>query len=159
MESARMCTGKIFLSTPSARRANLRHSGAVRWASYFYPRPPRGGRPRLAPHCNYPSRYFYPRPPRGGRRGRFVAPSKAYVFLSTPSARRATPGHRPLLCHWVISIHALREEGDFWWADVPRICIEFLSTPSARRATHQVSGKVPSVGHFYPRPPRGGRPR
>ena len=41
-----------------------------------------------------------------------------------------------------ISIHALREEGDFWWADVPRICIEFLSTPSARRATDAVEAKV-----------------
>ena len=79
-------------------------------------------------------------------------------FLSTPSARRATIA----LCHFVfslgISIHALREEGDF--SDVvkqrvnffisihalreegdaacstsPKSRRRFLSTPSARRAT------------------------
>ena len=79
------------------------------------------------------------------------------VFLSTPSARRATHeldhGQRAQ----VISIHALCEEGDVDRADVPEgvvisihaLCEEgdqelkeqepstatFLSTPSARRAT------------------------
>ena len=33
-------------------------------------------------------------------------------FLSTPSARRATQPFRPNLTEKVISIHALREEGD-----------------------------------------------
>ena len=40
------------------------------------------------------------------------------LFLSTPSARRATNnsyGVRPAL---MISIHALREEGDLWWLAV-----------------------------------------
>ena len=58
------------------------------------------------------------------------------TFLSTPSARRATAlalDGREIL-H--ISIHALREEGDW------------RSLLSAARAKH-----------FYPRPPRGGRPR
>ena len=40
----------------------------------------------------------------GGRRGR--------VFLSTPSARRATPCGQCVVVVGVISIHALREEGD-----------------------------------------------
>ena len=56
-------------------------------------------------------------------------------FLSTPSARRATVA----LCNRnigiLISIHALREEGDL----IVRLSVEssiiFLSTPSARRAT------------------------
>ena len=57
------------------------------------------------------------------------------IFLSTPSARRATrrdgaAGARPN-----ISIHALREEGD-------QHRNEFL----------------PRHADFYPRPPRGGRP-
>ena len=56
-------------------------------------------------------------------------------FLSTPSARRATKsvliGSRGQL----ISIHALREEGD--------------------AAPMKLSGTGPD---FYPRPPRGGRP-
>ena len=34
----------------------------------------------------------------------------------------------------------------------------FLSTPSARRATTRFETKGPYIRHFYPRPPRGGRP-
>ena len=34
-------------------------------------------------------------------------------FLSTPSARRATSAHQGLPTPMIISIHALREEGDF----------------------------------------------
>ena len=36
-------------------------------------------------------RYFYPRPPRGGRPGCAASVVETTVFLSTPSARRATP--------------------------------------------------------------------
>ena len=78
----------------------------------FYPRPPRGG--RHLPSGWFPDlRYFYPRPPRGGRRGPLLKPSESradfyprpprggrrfvmsegncrVIFLSTPSARRAT---------------------------------------------------------------------
>ena len=82
-------------------------------------------------------------------------------FLSTPSARRATPGKRPQAVHGSISIHALREEGDGCKqglshpADISIHALreegdtlhvknlvieaEFLSTPSARRATHCTS--------------------
>ena len=78
-----------FLSTPSARRA-------TRWLCIrampsldFYPRPPRGGRQTYLGHFMVLTN-FYPRPPRGGR------PIKCKgVFQMT-----------------VISIHALREEGD-----------------------------------------------
>ena len=103
------------------------------------------------------------------------------VFLSTPSVRRATHYH----CHRpdrvVISIHALREEGDLMFKNSIDQSPKFLSTPSARRATMQglnliqgknisihalreegdcppESGKYPA-GNFYPRPPRGGRRR
>ena len=34
----------------------------------------------------------------------------------------------------------------------------FLSTPSARRATVDLQRVKPHAKHFYPRPPRGGRP-
>ena len=34
------------------------------------------------------------------------------LFLSTPSARRATKGFRKYATRLMISIHALREEGD-----------------------------------------------
>ena len=102
---------------------------------------------------------FYPRPPRGGRHGYgrnggdngifLSTPSarratigdvlgrKNGQFLSTPSARRATKHIIDTLCPQLISIHALREEGDWrrkWKYGYDGI---FLSTPSARRATNR----------------------
>ena len=56
----------------------------------------------------------------------------------------------------VISIHALREEGD---ATVPardappRISIHALR----EEGDHPTRPYVPAGTHFYPRPPRGGR--
>ena len=123
-----------FLSTPSARRATvlgdkeentheisihaLREEGdaAVILRTSLY-------------------RYFYPRPPRGGRqtghRAGKITPEISihalreegdpvfrgsscfrYLFLSTPSARRATVALFYAPRFTVISIHALREEGD-----------------------------------------------
>ena len=78
---------------------------------------------------------FYPRPPRGGRRRAENVVTADTLFLSTPSARRAT--HPRFCCSGEsgISIHALREEGDAG------------TTISAAKGTY-----------FYPRPPRGGRP-
>ena len=78
----------------------------------FYPRPPRGGRQNCAPRLCRPSRYFYPRPPRGGRRAQRDVYKELCIFLSTPSARRATPHQAEMQNHRGISIHALREEGD-----------------------------------------------
>ena len=57
------------------------------------------------------------------------------VFLSTPSARRATRQRRPGRHQQAISIHALREEGDL-----------------------DEHGGLRRSDDFYPRPPRGGRP-
>ena len=90
--------------------------GPARWfeaLSYFYPRPPRGGRHHGPEGANSPDQDFYPRPPRGGRR-RYGRPESGI--------RR-------------ISIHALREEGDDVWYMRRQIAQIFLSTPSARRAT------------------------
>ena len=77
---------------------------------------------------------FYPRPPRGGRPGVVCSSSTLMIFLSTPSARRATSVHAGRHQPGAISIHALREEGDF-------------------------GGKLAYKMRcdFYPRPPRGGR--
>ena len=79
----------LFLSTPSARRATARQLALRRQLQNFYPRPPRGGRPVLGSAFGF-SFNFYPRPPRGGRRGQRQAQGVTTVFLSTPSARRAT---------------------------------------------------------------------
>ena len=57
-------------------------------------------------------RDFYPRPPRGGRQPFIVQITASSLFLSTPSARRATPPESEGTMQAEISIHALREEGD-----------------------------------------------
>ena len=127
-QKARLC-----LSTPSARRAT---GWRFRWFEvmlYFYPRPPRGGRPvgrqRRPAHSDFyprpprggrprqPARSpsscnFYPRPPRGGRLACKGGKPMKNQFLSTPSARRATERLDEGVGDVVISIHALREEGD-----------------------------------------------
>ena len=100
----------------------------------FNPRPPRGGRPMQAAMA-YGWCYFNPRPPRGGRLAHYASDYSYKKFQSTPSARRATSftlifigtcsyfNPRPprggrllpfkrLVKDRVISIHALREEGD-----------------------------------------------
>ena len=103
-------------------------------------------------------RYFYPRPPRGGRRRSTARCASQDEFLSTPSARRAT--HLVsfgFLWFLQISIHALREEGDFSSRKGRIDSKAFLSTPSARRATAEPGSFFAWSRYFYPRPPRGGR--
>ena len=102
--------------------------------AYFYPRPPRGGR-RAEERWADRVADFYPRPPRGGRRSVCSGRVRPLLFLSTPSARRATVRAR-LFCSYG----------------------RFLSTPSARRATGDRTVLLINVVDFYPRPPRGGRP-
>ena len=80
---------KVFLSTPSARRATSRRGKTRSERGYFYPRPLRGGRLRYT-----------------------GLTEEQKQFLSTPSARRATPAFLPLFRPLGISIHALCEEGD-----------------------------------------------
>ena len=78
---------------------------------HFYPRPPRGGRPEQLRQL-LDVHNFYPRPPRGGRPFRFAFDERTLRFLSTPSARRATLARAVRAVIVDISIHALREEGD-----------------------------------------------
>ena len=148
----------VFLSTPSARRATLQpqqgqrgkpisihalreegdSSGLIssKWMCDFYPRPPRGGR-HFSPLDSLLVVFdFYPRPPRGGRQSSGASASGTTIFLSTPSARRATK--------------CSAQEGTCQMG--------FLSTPSARRATYRLHRSCRVRFDFYPRPPRGGRP-
>ena len=146
----------LFLSTPSARRATFYKDGEVsaEWISIHALREEGDDRAAGTDRTNS---YFYPRPPRGGRRNATVLGAGGNQFLSTPSARRATPlwyGGR--LAHG-ISIHALREEGDLVHDGILDPRNEFLSTPSARRATKSWYSSLMVWEHFYPRPPRGGR--
>ena len=78
-----------FLSTPSARRATEGDNAKVKQWTDFYPRPPRGGRHEVG-NQETSVNDFYPRPPRGGRLATYGRDAKALLFLSTPSARRAT---------------------------------------------------------------------
>ena len=79
------------------------------------------------------------------------------IFLSTPSARRAT--ERPIrqALELSIFIHALREEGDPRRKSRSNLWSIFLSTPSVRRATPSRHFLLRADAYFYPRPPRGGR--
>ena len=122
-----------FLSTPSARRATFFSGGVFYWDEFLSTPSARRATPGLCPDaqagrisihalreegdtskrrrsrttCN-----FYPRPPRGGRQSPCVAFCVFRIFLSTPSARRATDFLLQLGICLLISIHALREEGD-----------------------------------------------
>ena len=147
----------------------------------FYPRPPRGGRPELRHGCRRGCPISIHALREEGDIGKKEDELLPVLFLSTPSARRATRRclslsnrlsnfyPRPprggrhidtsrLPQTYTISIHALREEGDpgigakYFYDHI------FLSTPSARRATHQRRKSIRATGNFYPRPPRGGRP-
>ena len=80
--------------------------------------------------------HFYPRPPRGGRRGP-VRVGDLSDIISIHALREEGDASREggFAVFAMISIHALREEGDHIPAAVQR--------PDE---------------NFYPRPPRGGRP-
>ena len=79
------------------------------------------------------------------------------TFQSTPSARRATGFEVACGLVGFISIHALREEGDYYNAMDDLSQTQFQSTPSARRATPHRPELALTIGDFNPRPPRGGR--
>ena len=147
----------LFLSTPSARRATLVLCISLKEASisihalreegdqscfvedvlhfYFYPRPPRGGRRGHSDNCRLVDAISIHALREEGDLMMLCSSVSAILFLSTPSARRATialvvlgdspcnfyprppRGGRPFPaddegCRKRISIHALREEGD-----------------------------------------------
>ena len=139
-----------FLSTPSARRATCTMRIPTPSMYNFYPRPPRGGRLRVGAHAAHIVD-FYPRPPRGGRLPGADSAGGDSVFLSTPSARRATSREQRVTLSFAISIHALREEGD---KEARNKCLKwqrFLSTPSARRATTE-TGEMYGASPFLSTP-------
>ena len=79
-------------------------------------------------------------------------------FLSTPSARRATGTDRRDLRLLLISIHALREEGDRYADGHYAINQDFYPRPPRGGRPRSLAKPSRSL-YFYPRPPRGGRPR
>ena len=147
----------IFLSTPSARRATQKVAELTkRYNISIHALREEGDHGDLCyimPHDN-----FYPRPPRGGRHTLLMVELRIkiisihalreegdaqievkvfddFLFLSTPSARRAT-----------LPIPSNHLEGEYFYPRPPRggrrsasssmtASSIFLSTPSARRAT------------------------
>ena len=170
-----------FLSTPSARRATTSAGAMPGRSSNFYPRPPRGGRPPPLTGVSENTKISIHALREEGDHDLFHSPGFVYEFLSTPSARRATipvrrtvwlsndfyprpprggrrTGRTTTNFRLLISIHALREEGDDTMWSFMQMGGLFLSTPSARRATSGLRHETLKPHNFYPRPPRGGRP-
>ena len=165
-----------FLSTPSARRRRRGLQSHSR-GRYFYPRPPRGGRPRLG-HTRQTLPDFYPRPPRGERPTLSTLEAESEDILSTPSARRATDFPCGMSSDTADFYPRPPRGGRPPSPSRPLHSPVFLSTPSARatgasprrRARRKISihalreegdlhpaKGVESHVDFYPRPPRGGR--
>ena len=144
-----------FLSTPSARRATqeIYAQGTAVDISIHALREEGDGSTQTG---NTGALDFYPRPPRGGRRPGKLVLDCVYLFLSTPSARRATHHCKILRCSPSISIHALREEGDA--AVYIKRLTEIISI-HALREEGDCCAPTPAMSpcNFYPRPPRGGR--
>ena len=156
--SIRPCI-RLFLSTPSARRATRKRRINHPGLGNFYPRPPRGGRQRL--HRQ-----------RAGGSAISIHALREEGDLHSPAA---------MVLDRTIYIHALREEGDmavlaecccstYFYPRPPRggrreriifapAIDRFLSTPSARRATPKNKKSPDAPNDFYTRPPRGGRPK
>ena len=82
------------------------------WMIYFYPRPPRGGRQLTRLDLGKLSDISIHALREEGDPAEVAEYMRGEVFLSTPSARRATKTGLPQVLHIMISIHALREEGD-----------------------------------------------
>ena len=150
-------------------------------STYFYPRPPRGG--RHAERCDAPNRFkisIHALREEGDTLPSTVA-MPWELFLSTPSARRATLNNSLHTDPLTENFYPRPPRGgrlDLVIGNTPFQL--FLSTPSARRATKQTEAKATetaisihalreegddsrrnggqAVNNFYPRPPRGGRP-
>ena len=154
--------GNEFLSTPSARRATsqcntssnampisihaLREEGDICCQQHSAHRPIsihalREEGDVSAHRWQGIQEHFYPRPPRGGRLNTNIANGFAGVFLSTPSARRATCilSFLMLLYQIFLSTPSARRATPASVGFAVAV-FRFLSTPSARRATHNVDG-------------------
>ena len=73
-------------------------------------------------------------------------------FLSTLSVRRATDNGIPKRVYIFISIHALREESDYW--STPKAYAMAISIHALREESdlHRMRGCT-TPGNFYPRSP------
>ena len=145
-----------FQSTPSARRATA-HLGEqpVKKSISIHALREEGD---TMHSTKWPTTtYFNPRPPRGGRRVYGSLELLGVEFQSTPSARRATVGLLEERLDVLISIHALREEGDP--PSVPPYTRAGKISIHAPREEGDQQRPLCFLHFrdFNPRPPRGGR--
>ena len=103
------------------------------------------------------SHHFYPRPPRGGR-PQLPAPFCREQAISIHALREEGDIGGPYMyIYCEISIHALREEGDYLWTTQVTPPKHFYPRPPRGGRPSSALVLLMAV-HFYPRPPRGGRP-
>ena len=169
----------ISIHAPREGSDALPETCTLSWA-YFYPRSPRGERPKNA-NILLLLQNFYPRSPRGERPAAAAdggdhliisihAPREGsdltagvcdggqVPFLSTLPARGATDvGHR-LTAHDTLFLSTLPARGATQaTSDASTSASPFLSTLPARGATLQRRKISEDAQHFYPRSPRGER--
>ena len=122
----------------------------------FYPRPLRGGRPADAVRLIAAGLFLStPSARRATFRDAILANTRK--FLSTPSARRATPRPSEPQQSAEISIHALCEEGDGSASCTPKSPRDFYPRPLRGGRPAPVAAAAAAHNYFYPRPLRGGR--
>ena len=147
---------RLFLPTPSARRATSGYS-RVLISRPFLPTPSARRATRPSRWTRSSGSYFYPRPPRGGRRTHQTRRDHNHT-ISTHALREE--GDRPPVGageRGKISTHALREEGDAYHpVHLPPKCA--ISTHALREEGDRSRRRDRRRWRdFYPRPPRGGR--
>ena len=125
----------LFLSTPSVRRATISPLQCASGMRYFYPRPPREGRQSILAEVPQWSDISIHTLREEGDCRWHLRPCFLENFYPRPprGGRPYFLGEMTALVH--ISIHALREEGDGCHQFSPPRDTLFLSTPSVRRAT------------------------
>ena len=125
-----------FLSTPSVRRATVNKGleVVIREISIHALRK-EGDHLSSAPTFKFQN--FYPRPPQGGRLVTKSGDVAADIFLSTPSARRATMPATTRAKNTSNFYPRPPRGGRRMGGSLGEGQKKFLSTPSARRATQQ----------------------
>ena len=104
--------------------------------TYFYPRPPRGGRPSAPTRRSSQTKISIHALREEGDGVNPYSGLAGFLFLSTPSARRATVVPRGTRAR-VADFYPRPPRGGRPGETLPNIqASQFLSTPSARRATH-----------------------
>ena len=172
----------VFLSTLPARGATPHRSRLRRCRGYFYPRSPRGERPRAPAHHAKAGLISIHAPREGSDPPRQAHPRLDPKFLSTLPARGATGrcahcrgpvsyfyprsprGERlkasPLIPPPTdISIHAPREGSDSGHVIPPQNASEISIHAPREGSDLRPPPPSSSPSHFYPRSPRGERRR